>query len=225
MGQLFISGGLKPDPMKVEAIASMLRPDDKRAVERLLECVNYLFRFMPQLSKVSEPLRKLTKKNVMFTWDSSQEEAYRAIKSMISSVPLLKHYDVASKATTQCDASESGLGATLLQDGQPVEFASRLLGSVEHQYPQIEKECLAIVCSCSRFNHYLHGREFNHFHHNRETGCGGGRSRERGSKSSAPVYPPNHDIPPKTDHNTRNYMPYSLRQVCGFFYVPQHYEH
>ena len=29
----------------------------------------------------------------------------------------------------------------------------------------------------------------------------------------------------KTDHNTGNYMPYSLRQVCGFFYVPQDYEH
>ena len=36
-------------------------------------------------------------------------------------------------------------------------------------------------------------------------------------------YPPNHDTPQKTDHNTGNYMPYSLRQVCGFFYVPQDY--
>ena len=24
----------------------------------------------------------------------------------------------------------------------------------------------------------------------------------------------------RPDHNTGNYMPYSLRQVCGFFYVP-----
>ena len=32
-------------------------------------------------------------------------------------------------------------------------------------------------------------------------------------------------IPQKTDHNTGNYMPYSLRRVCGFFYVPQDYEH
>lgn len=53
MGQLFTSEGLKPDPMKVEEIASMPRPDDKRAVQRLLGCVNYLSRFMPQLSKVS----------------------------------------------------------------------------------------------------------------------------------------------------------------------------
>ena len=95
----------------------------------------------------------------MFTWDSSQEEAFQAIKSMISSAPLLKYYDVASETTIQCDASESGLGATLLQEGQPVAFASRSLSTVERQYAQIEKECLAIVFACSRFNQYLHGRE------------------------------------------------------------------
>ena len=59
MVQLFTSEGLKPDPIKIEAIASMPRPDDKRAVQRLLECVNYLSRFMPQVTKVSELLREL----------------------------------------------------------------------------------------------------------------------------------------------------------------------
>jgi len=38
MGQLFSSEGVKPSPTKVETIASMPRPDDKRAVQRLLEC-------------------------------------------------------------------------------------------------------------------------------------------------------------------------------------------
>lgn len=47
MGHSFTSEGLRPDPMKVEAIVSMPRPDDKRAVQCLLGCVNYLSRFMP----------------------------------------------------------------------------------------------------------------------------------------------------------------------------------
>ena len=82
----------------------------------------------------------------MFTWDSSQEEAFQAIKSMISSAPLLKYYET----TIQCDASESGLGVTLLQEGQPVAFTSRSLSTAERQYAQIEKECLAIVFAFSR---------------------------------------------------------------------------
>ena len=60
---------------------------------------------------------------------------------------------------------------------------------------------------------------FNQCHHSRETGCGGGCTTEQGSKLSAPFYPPNHDISQKTDHNTGNYMPYSLRQLCGFFFT------
>lgn len=47
------------------------------------------------------------------------------------------------------------LGATLLQDGQPVAFASRTLSHTERNYAQIEKECLAIVFGCQRFDHYL----------------------------------------------------------------------
>ena len=159
LGQLLTSDGLKPDPVKVEAIASMPQPSDKRAVQRLLGCVNYLSRFMPRLSEVSEPLRKLTEKDAVFVWESQQQEAFEAIKAMISSAPVLKYYDVASETTIQCDASESGLGATLLQDGQPIAFASRSLSAVERQYGQIEKECLSIVFACSRFNQYIHGRD------------------------------------------------------------------
>ena len=114
---------------------------------------------MPKLSEVSEPLRTLTEKNVMFMWESQQEEAFQTGKNMITTAPVLKYYDVASETTIQCDASESGLGATLLQNGQPVAFASRSLSTAERNYAQLEKECLAIVFACSRFNQYLHGRE------------------------------------------------------------------
>ena len=159
MGHSFTSEGRRPDPMKVEALVSMPQADDKKAVQRLLGCVNYLSRFMPTISEVSEPLRKLTEKNALFMWESQQEEVFQSIKHMISSTPVLKYYDVASETTIQCDTSESGLGATLLQNSQPVAFASRSLSAVECCNAQIEKECLAIVFACSHFNQYLHGRE------------------------------------------------------------------
>ena len=129
-----------------------------KAVQRLLGCVNYLSRFIPTIS-VSEPLRKLTEKNTMFVWERQQEKAFQTIKNMISSTPVLKYYDVASETTIQSNASQSGLGATLLQNGQPVAFASSSLSAAERRYAQIEKECLAIVFVCSRFNQYLHGIE------------------------------------------------------------------
>ena len=72
--------------------------------------------------------------------------------------PVLKFYSLDEEVTLQCDASEKGLGATLLQNKQPVAFASRALSKTEQNYAQIEKECLSIVFGCERFRQYLLGR-------------------------------------------------------------------
>ena len=59
----------------------------------------------------------------------------------------------------QCDATKKGLGATLLQNSQPVGVASRTLFQVELQYTQIEKKCLAFMFASSKFSQYITGRE------------------------------------------------------------------
>ena len=59
----------------------------------------------------------------------------------------------------QCDASQSGRGAVLMQNKQPVGYASRALTLTEFRYAQIEKELLAIVFACDHFEVYVYGRE------------------------------------------------------------------
>ena len=59
----------------------------------------------------------------------------------------------------QCDASESGLGAVIMQEGQPVAFSSRALTNTEKNYAQIEKDSLSIVHGCIHFDQYVYGRE------------------------------------------------------------------
>ncbi|XP_033107108.1 uncharacterized protein LOC117109006 [Anneissia japonica] len=81
---------------------------------------------------------------------------------MITNAPILRYYDVNEEVTIQCDASEHGLGATLLQGGQPVYFASQALTMTERKYAQIEKECLAIVFACERFDQFIYGRDIVH---------------------------------------------------------------
>ena len=44
-----------------------------------------------------------------------------------------------------------------MQQGQPVAYASRALSYSEINYAPIEKEMLAIVFGCERFNMYTHG--------------------------------------------------------------------
>ena len=77
---------------------------------------------------------------------------------MVTAPPLLKYYEREKDLVSQCDASEGGLGAALLQDGRPLAYASRALTAAERNYAQIEKELLAIVFSTERFHQYTYGR-------------------------------------------------------------------
>ena len=61
--------------------------------------------------------------------------------------------------TLQCDASQHGLGAAMMQNDQPVVYASRALTTAEARYAQIEKELLAIVFACDHFDAYIYGCE------------------------------------------------------------------
>ena len=66
-------------------------------------------------------------------------------------LPLYLFYDVHKPVTIQCDASQSGLGACILQQGKPIAYASRALSKAELNYAQIEKEMLSIVFAVRKF--------------------------------------------------------------------------
>ena len=69
---------------------------------------------------------------------------------------MLKFYDLKKELTIQCDASEEVIGVALLQDGQPIDFASRALTNAETRYAQIEKEMLDVVYAVEKFNQYTY---------------------------------------------------------------------
>ena len=81
------------------------------------------------------------------------------MKKALTTTPALSYYDVMKPVVIQCDASDSGLGAALLQNGLPVAYSSRALTSAETNYAQIEKELLAIVFACEKFDQYVYGRD------------------------------------------------------------------
>lgn len=114
MGNILTADGIRPDPDKVTAITDMRRPENVKAVQRFIGLATYLSRFMPHLSETCKPLRRLTDKGALWSWQSQQEEAFQSVKLLVSCQPILKYYNVHEEVTIQCDASEVGIGATLL---------------------------------------------------------------------------------------------------------------
>lgn len=75
----------------------------------------------------------------------------------MTKAPILKYYNPEEALTLQRDASETGLGAALLQKGVPVAYGSSALTPTERGYTQIEKECLAIIFRMEKFHQYTYG--------------------------------------------------------------------
>ena len=158
LGHKITSEGLKADPNKINSIVKMKAPSNVTEVQRFNGMVNYLARFLPHLSTIIEPLRRLTNKNVEWSWGSEQEAAFKKVKELVTSDQLLGYYAQDKPLYLQCDASKSGLGCALLQDGRPICYASRALTLTETKYAQIEKEMLAIVFGLRRFHTYTFAR-------------------------------------------------------------------
>ncbi|KAK3735475.1 hypothetical protein QZH41_007907 [Actinostola sp. cb2023] len=91
-------------------------------------------------------------------WQPEHDATFEKVQEMVTTAPLLKYYDPAEELTVQCDASKKGLGAALLQKGQPIAYASRALTDTETRYAQREKEMLAVVYALQKFDQYAYGR-------------------------------------------------------------------
>lgn len=127
VGHIIGKDGLKVDPEKVRAIVNMPEPTDIQGVRRFLGLVQYVSKFIPNLADVSEPLRILTKNDVVWHWEKEQVDSFARLKEILTQAPVLKIYDLEKDVTISVDASCKGLGAVLLQNGQPVAYASRAL--------------------------------------------------------------------------------------------------
>ena len=80
----------------------------------------------------------------------------RSVQEAVTVTPVLRYYNLDEEVTFQCAPSQTGLGAALLQKGQPVTYASRALTPAETTYTQIEKELLSTVFACDRFRTYVY---------------------------------------------------------------------
>ena len=91
-------------------------------------------------------------------WGPEHQKAFDSVKESIATKATLAYFDSSKPVIIQTDASKRGVGATLLQDGRPVAYASKSLTETESNYCNIEREMLGIVFGLERFHHYAYGR-------------------------------------------------------------------
>ena len=107
-GHIFTKDGLKPDPEKVRAVVDMARPTDKAGVQRLLGMVNYVNKFIPNMSDLTSPLRQLLHQDVEWHWEGQHETGFEKVKEALARSPVLGYYDAKKELTSGCQLNRSG---------------------------------------------------------------------------------------------------------------------
>lgn len=166
LGHYIDENGIHPGDSKIKALEDFPVPESVSSLRQFLGMVNYLGKYVPNLSLESQPLNELLKKNRIFQWGPDQQQSFDKLKNIISTKPVLKVYNPRHKTIVSSDASSYGLGAVLRQCDEkgkwrPVAYASRTLTNSEKNYAQIEKEGLGITWAvCEKFRDYVMGMEF-----------------------------------------------------------------
>lgn len=158
-GHILTNEGIKPDPLKVIAIRDMPRPENKKDLGRVIGMVTYLSRYIPNLSDRLTALRRLYNQKTDWSWTDAEEVEFAEVKRAICSVNGLKYMSKNSPIVMETDASNLGLGVAVFQGDKAVGFASRTLKNAEKNYAPIEKEMLAIVFACKRFDQFILGNQ------------------------------------------------------------------
>ena len=158
-GHILTSEGIKPDQNKILASRQMPKPKGPEESQLLLGMVNYLGKYIPNLSTLNHPFRTLLKEHrtdSSFQWTSEHDKAFANVKNSICK--NLKYFNPTSEdVVLKVDALQHGLGATLTCNSGICAFASRLLSSAEQKYSQIEKVALAIAFACKHFHQCVYG--------------------------------------------------------------------
>ena len=166
VGHKISTGRVEISDANAKKVLEAERPKTKKQVRAFVALTGFYRDFIPNFSDKAKSLTDLTKNKLpnKVRWDDETEKSYLALRAALMSRPVLHLYDETKPLVLRTDASDSGLGAALLQetDGKlfPISYASRKLLQREKRYATIEKECLAIVWSIKKFGLYLYGREF-----------------------------------------------------------------
>lgn len=124
LGHFVSRRGVEPDSSKIQAMLHWPPPTTTKALCGFLGLTGFYCRFVKNYAQIAAPLTHLLKKD-QFVWTPETQQAFEALKSTMTTTPVLALPDFNIPFTVETDASGSGMGAVLMQRGHPLAFFSK----------------------------------------------------------------------------------------------------
>ncbi|XP_015168562.1 uncharacterized protein [Solanum tuberosum] len=159
LGHLITADGVSADSSKISAMTEWSKPTTLKGLRGFLGLTGYYRKFVENYGSIAEPLTAMLRKN-SFIWTDQSTQAFKKLKVAMTTTPVLALPDFSQPFVIECDASDLGIGAVLLQNKQPIAFFSRVLARRHQPLPAYEKELIGLVKAIRQWRSYLWGQHF-----------------------------------------------------------------
>ena len=93
LGHVVSAAGIAPELAKITAVMSYPVPTDMKQLKQFLGLISYYSRFVPNYSRIVEPLYKLLSKRMQFLWNSNFQAAFTTLQQALINPPILAYPD------------------------------------------------------------------------------------------------------------------------------------
>lgn len=160
LGHIIRVTGVATDPAKIQAVTDWPVPNTLKQLRGFLGLTGYYRKFIQHYGLLAKPLTNLLKKGVSYNWTSVEQEAFDCLKHALTHAPVLKLPDFQKEFVIETDASGKGIGAVLMQNGHPLAYISKALGSKSQSLSTYKKKCLAILLAIRKWRQYIQHNVF-----------------------------------------------------------------
>ncbi|KAG3232385.1 hypothetical protein PI124_g22530 [Phytophthora idaei] len=162
LGSYVSKNGVRADPEKIEAICAWPTPQDQNQLRQWLGLATYLHNYSKNFASTVRPLSQLLKADATWSWRPEHQAAFDAVKTCLSTAPVLMLPDHSKLFHVVCDASDFAIDCALMQfndEGRErvVSYQLRQLKPTERNYPVHDKELLAMRYALIKFRVYFLG--------------------------------------------------------------------
>jgi hypothetical protein len=158
LGHVISERGIEVDKAKVETVEQLPPPTYVKSLRSFLGHAGFYRRFIKNFSKITKPLMHLLQKDVAFDFYEKCLAAFRTLKSVLVSAPIIQLPDWSQPFEIMCDASDYAVEVLLGQrkEGRvhTVYYASKTLNEAQLN-ATTEKEFLAVVFAFEKFRSYI----------------------------------------------------------------------
>jgi hypothetical protein len=145
LGHMVSPEGIAVDPGKVKEVLEWKLPMTVSEIRSFLRLAGYYRRFILNFSKIVKPITELLKKENKFVWSEACDEAFKHLKELLTTSPVLSQPDTTEPFDVYSDASGTSLGGALMQEGRVISYSSRQLRHHEEHYPTHDLWLVTVV--------------------------------------------------------------------------------